>query len=88
MAPKMEISRRFKNVEHTKNYVNPESEESVFIASLGVALEAEFQRKSLEFIVRSILVRNTLSLALWKGAIVDHHRSIVQEDVIKECGVF
>ena len=60
MAPKMEISRRFKNVEHTKNYVNPESEESVFIASLGVELltwEHEFRRNSPEFIARSILVR-------------------------------
>ena len=60
MAPKMGISKIFKGVEYTRRYVDSEYEEIFFIASLGVellALEDEFQRQSLEFIVRSILVR-------------------------------
>jgi len=56
----MGILKRFKSVEYTTQYIDPESEESVFIASLGVELlawEDGFGRKSLEFIVRSIRVR-------------------------------
>ena len=59
MGPKMGILKNFKIVEYTTNHVDPESEESFFIANLGVellALEDGFRRKSLEFIVRSIHV--------------------------------
>ena len=73
MAPKMGILTRFKQWKHTTNYVDPESEENGFKTSLGVELLAwkdGFRRKSLEFIVRSTLVRNDRSLALWKGLVV------------------
>ena len=73
MAPKMGILTRFKQLKHTTNYVDPESEENGFKTSLGVELLAwkdGFRRKSLEFIVRSTLVRNDRSLALWKGLVV------------------
>ena len=60
MAPKMGISKRLKSLEHTTHYADPESESSFSVAGLGVAslaLEYEFRRNSLEFIVHSVLVR-------------------------------
>ena len=59
MVPKMGILRNFKNVEYCSNCIEPESEENSFITNLVaeiLASEYAFLRKSLEFIVRSILV--------------------------------
>ena len=61
MVQNMGISKKFKSIEYTTNDIDPGSEKSVFIASLGVELlawEAGFRHKSLEFIVRSILIHN------------------------------
>ena len=59
MVPKMGILRDFKYVKYSSNCIEPESEENSFITNLVaeiLASEYAFWRKSLEFIVRSILV--------------------------------
>ena len=59
MVSKMGILRDFKNVEYSSNCIEPESEENSFITNLVaeiLASEYAFLHKSLEFIVRSILV--------------------------------
>ena len=60
MAPNMGILKKFKSLEYTTHYADPESESSSSVASPGVAslaLENEFRHNSLEFIVHSVLVR-------------------------------